>query len=55
MKKENKTVCIPTKEELMEVIYISRWNKEKTALTAVLTEKETLKIVNNILKLLKRK
>jgi len=37
------------KEILSESIYISRWNDDKTALTAVLTPDETEKIINDII------
>lgn len=33
---------------LMEAIYISRWNDDKTALCAVLTPDEVEQMVNNI-------
>ena len=39
---------------LLEAIYIMRWDKEQTALTAVLTEEECNQIVSEIHKKLNR-
>lgn len=38
------------KDALMEAIWITRWNKDKTALKAVLKVKEANKMCKNILK-----
>jgi hypothetical protein len=35
-------------EVLLEAIWISRWNKDKTALTAVLTPEESIKMCKDI-------
>lgn len=45
MSKEEK---IELQNILLECVWVSRWNKEKTALTAVLTSEEALKIVDDI-------
>lgn len=39
---------------LLEAIWISRWNEEKTGLTAVLTAEEAEKMCKNIIKELKK-
>ena len=48
---------LPCAEEiyytLIESVWISRWNEEKTALTAVLTVNEAHQIVRNIITNLK--
>lgn len=48
----------PNKEEIvsaiLEGIWIMRWNKTKTAMTAVLTPEEAEKMANDVVKELKK-
>ena len=38
---------------ILEAVWVSRWNKTKTSLTAVLTPEEALKITSDIIEDLK--
>jgi hypothetical protein len=54
IKKELKKSCFPSDNDLLEAVWYMRWNKEKTAMSAVLEPEEAQEIVKEIKKTLNK-